>query len=238
MNWQRKLVALILLIGITIAILPVLQQAYGRFSKWPLDREFEAQMRAAQGKTSQRHASQTPASPLSGIFSIRTAHAQTVSKPKNTVRATRASRIVSSTSRRKPVQHSRNTARPMGLVRIEIPRINMRAVVVDGTTNAQLARGPAHFKGTALPGEAGNCAIAGHRNMYGSWFKDLNRLRAGDQIILRTPKETHTYRVTKSKIVLSKDTSVLRPTKNATLTLVTCMIPYAKHRLIVFGEKV
>ena len=146
--------------------------------------------------------------------------------------------IVSSTSRRKAAQRSRHKYRRMGLVRMTIPKLNVRAIVVEGTSNAQLARGPAHFVGTAHPGQAGNCAIAGHRNMYGSWFKNLNLLRPGDQILLQTPKGTHTYRVTHSKIVLSKDNSVLRPTKKPTLTLVTCMIPYAKHRLIVFGEKV
>ena len=113
----------------------------------------------------------------------------------------------------------------------------MRAIVVEGTSNAQLAQGPAHFTGSALPGEPGNCAIAAHRNVYGSWFRHLNRLRPGDAIVLRTPKEAYTYRVKQSKIVLSNETSVLRPTKTATVTLVTCTVPYARHRLIVVAQR-
>lgn len=240
MKWQRRLGVLFLLIGFTVAILPLLQKAYGNYSQWQLEREFEAQMQAEQGKSSLAVPDASPLNAVRGLFSIRTAHAESLrgAKPARPSRLSRSSTSVSTTSRRRAVPQSRHRGKRMGLVRIEIPRLDMRAIVVDGTSNAQLARGPAHFTWTAQPGQAGNCAIAAHRNMYGSWFKDLNRLRSGDQIVLRTPKEAYTYRVTHSKIVLSNDTSVLRQTKKPTLTLVTCMIPYAKHRLIVFGQKV
>ena len=240
MKWRFRLGALFLIIGITIVILPLLQRAYGAYSQWQLEREWDEAVQKAQGQTSRELAPASVREVLGGFFSIRAAHAAPLSAPAgpHARRRSPASLANLSTSCRTPVQQSRNRRESLGLVRMEIPKLNMRAVLVDGTSNAQLARGPAHFSFTALPGQPGNCAIAGHRNMYGSWFKDLNRLRPGDQIILRTPRVAYNYRVTGSRIVLSNDSSVLRPTRDATLTLVTCMIPYARHRLVVFGQKV
>ena len=235
MKWQRGLGALLLLIGITVAIFPLLQHGYGIYSQWQLDREFEAQRRAAQGQKSERATAPAPEGWLGSVFGIRTANAAPAYVGNRKSRT--ASKNSSVPRRRTPLQ-SRRSYQRMGLVRLEIPKLNVRTIVLEGTTNAQLRRGPAHFVGTAHPGQAGNCAIAGHRNMYGSWFKNLNLLRPGDTIRMQTPKETFTYKVTASKIVLSSDTSVLRSSKKPTLTLVTCMIPYAKHRLVVFGEKV
>lgn len=235
MKLQKRLGALLILIGIGFAVLPLVQQVYGVYSQWQLEREWNAAIRQSQSRLPEERRRADFFTSLGHVFSIRSAHAEPATGSGSS-RLKKASRY-STTSRRAAVQRKRHVPK-MGPVRLEIPRLNVRAFVVEGTTNRQLMRGPAHFRGTALPGQPGNCAIAGHRNVYGKWFKDLNRLRAGDQIILRTPKQAHTYRVTKSRIVRSNDFSVLRRTKTPTLTLVTCMIPHAKHRLIIFGEKV
>jgi LPXTG-site transpeptidase (sortase) family protein len=244
MKWRRGLGALLLLIGICVAILPLLEHAYGAYSQWQLNREFDAEMRKAQGQNLHEQAGISPWESLDRFFSIRVASAEPVRGAALAVKAGpgRSVTTVSSTSRRRlarrVAQQSRHRYQRMGLARLEIPKLNMSAIVVEGTGNAQLARGPAHFIGTAHPGQPGNCAIAGHRNVFGSWFKDLNLLRPGDMITIQTPQGSYNYKVTKSRIVMSNDLSVLRPTKAATLTLVTCMVPHAKHRLVVFGQKV
>jgi len=282
---RRRLGALLIVIGVGIAILPLLERAYGAYSQWQLERQWDAAVRQAQSRLPPSSAppgsvarawaaapgpsgalrassavtsrtetfgavtSTEPASwvrPLARFFSIRVAEAASPSSPvspasrkrANRPHSPRASIHKSTTSHARTPHQIRHDDRPLGLVRLEIPRLKLRAFVVDGTSGIQLARGPAHFPGTALPGQAGNCAIAGHRNVYGSWFRDLNLLRPGDLIILRTPRQAFTYRVTHSRIVAANDTSILRPTSSATVTLVTCMVPHAKNRLIVFGKEI
>ena len=73
------------------------------------------------------------------------------------------------------------------LTRIKIPKLGVDVVVVEGTTPAALKAGAGHYRGTPLPCETGNVAIAGHRTTYGKPFAQMDRLGPGDQIILRRP---------------------------------------------------
>ena len=116
------------------------------------------------------------------------------------------------------------TLRPCGFpkTKIEIPRIGVSAVVVEGADSATLRRGPGHFPGTASPGESGNCCIAAHRNLYGSWFRRLDELRSGDAVILRTADAEYSYTVRDVFPVRPTDVSVLDQGVSTTLTLVTC----------------
>jgi sortase A len=82
------------------------------------------------------------------------------------------------------------------LTRIKIPKIGVDVVVVEGTTPAALKAGAGHYKGTPLPCEMGNVAIAGHRTTYGKPFNQLDRLGPGDKIDLTTPVGTCEYVVT------------------------------------------
>ncbi len=81
------------------------------------------------------------------------------------------------------------------LTRIKIPKIGVDVVVVEGTTPAALKAGAGHYRGTPLPCEQGNVAIAGHRTTYGKPFNQIDRLSKGDKIILETPVGTCTYEV-------------------------------------------
>ena len=81
----------------------------------------------------------------------------------------------------------------------------------------QLAVG--HIPGTALPGEAGNVGLAGHRDTF---FRRLQNIRPDDEIRLTTPDGFFTYRVRRTVIVQPRDVWVLDPTDEPTLTLVTC----------------
>jgi sortase A len=81
------------------------------------------------------------------------------------------------------------------LTRLIIPKksINLKVLVVEGTTPAALRAGAGHYPGTPLPGEAGNVGIAGHRTTFGRPFNHLDEMRPGDEVILETPFKRFHY---------------------------------------------
>ena len=91
-----------------------------------------------------------------------------------------------------------------------------------------------YIPGTALPGEAGNVGLAGHRDTF---FRQLRDIRPDDEIRVATPDGIFSYRVERTLIVNPTDVWVLDPTSTATLTLVTCYpftyIGSAPQRFIV-----
>jgi sortase A len=121
---------------------------------------------------------------------------------------------------------------------IRIPRIGVNEVVVEGTSVADLMKGPGHYPGTALPGQAGNAAIAGHRTTYGAPFFHLDQVVPGDDIQVTTLSGSFHYRVSsKPRAVVPSDTAVLNPTHDNRLTLTTCTPAFsASHRLVVVAE--
>jgi sortase A len=117
---------------------------------------------------------------------------------------------------------------------IVIPSIGLDQVVVEGVGAAQLAVGPGHYPGTALPGQPGNSGIAGHRTTHGAPFNALAALVPGDPVMLTTLQGSFTYRVTRSLVVAPDDVSVLDATVTPQLTLTTCNPKYsAAQRLVV-----
>jgi sortase A len=107
--------------------------------------------------------------------------------------------------------------------RLEIPRLHLSVIVAEGDDDATLARAVGHVRGTALPWEAGNAVMAGHRDTF---FRPLKNLREGDVILMTTVGGTFEYRVISTEIVEPDDVSVLAPTPTRSLTLVTCY-PFA-----------
>src|SRR5579863_383455 len=69
-----------------------------------------------------------------------------------------------------------------GLIRLEIPKIELSAIVVNGTTRQQLKDGPGRVLGTPLPGENGNAVISGHRDTF---FRHIYELSKGDEIVVQ-----------------------------------------------------
>ena len=115
---------------------------------------------------------------------------------------------------------TRERARSTGLVgRIEIPRLDLAVVVVEGTTSRVLRRGVGHVEGTSFPGEQGNVGVAGHRDTY---FRRLRNIGRGDLIRLRTPDGVFTYAVDSILIVKPSRGDLLDATDRPALTLVTC----------------
>ena len=107
-----------------------------------------------------------------------------------------------------------------GLIgRLEIPRLNLSVIVMEGDDDATLARAVGHLPDTVLPWEQGHAVIAGHRDTF---FRPLKSVREGDEIRMTTARGTFDYRVMSTKIVEPDDLSVLAPTPSRSLTLVTC----------------
>lgn len=81
--------------------------------------------------------------------------------------------------------------------RIHLPTLGDDAVyaVVEGVRAEDLRTGPGHYPGTQMPGEAGNAALAGHRNGSGAVFEHLDRLTSCDAIIIETATQWLTYRL-------------------------------------------
>jgi sortase A len=92
-------------------------------------------------------------------------------------------------------------------------------VVLEGSDEHTLRKGLGHIEDTPLPGESGNVAIAGHRD---SFFRPLRNIQVGDDIMLDLPGERVHYKVSSYRIVNSSEVSVIAPTDDAVLTLVTC----------------
>jgi sortase A len=119
------------------------------------------------------------------------------------------------------------------LAELRIPRIGLRTIVVRGTTPADLRAGPGLIDGTALPGQRGTTAIAGHRTTYGAPFRHIDALRRGDVVTLRLPYGTFRYAVEGRRIVYPKDVSVLRRVGHDRLVLSACHPLFSAARRIV-----
>jgi sortase A len=125
---------------------------------------------------------------------------------------------------------------------IEIPKIHVQKVIVEGVDRQQLAMGPGHVPKTALPGQPGTVGISGHRTTHGAPFYYLDALAKGDTILLVTRDSIFTYTVTGKTVVDPHQTAVLDPVRGpdgklkATITLTTCNPRFsARQRLIIFG---
>lgn len=116
---------------------------------------------------------------------------------------------------------------------IEIPAINLYAAVLRGTSTDILNRGPGWYEESALPGQ-GNTAIAGHRTMYGAWFRHVDALQEDDEINLAFDGWVYKYGVERIFPIANNDWSVIAPTDYPTLTLTTCHpVGSAAQRLVV-----
>jgi sortase A len=128
------------------------------------------------------------------------------------------------------------TAGPAQAVRIRIPAIGVDAPVVQGDGWEQLKKGVGQHLGTANPGERGNVVLSAHNDIYGEIFRYLDQLQEGDEIILQTLTQEFVYRVVYWEIVPPTEVSVMEPTNEAIVTLISCY-PYLVNtdRIVVVG---
>lgn len=126
---------------------------------------------------------------------------------------------------------------PVSLGDMEIPKIEMTATVLEGTESTQLAAGIGHVTGSALPGEAGNCCVAGHRSGRAAKpFEHLDELTNGDLVRFVVGDSSYEYEVFDKFVVEPTDVWVLKQNKDESIvTVITCeyVSVGVKKRLIV-----
>ena len=155
----------------------------------------------------------------------------------------RETRATLETLRQAPLPES--TPRPKAMAvgepigTLEILRVGLSGVVVEGDSDAVLDRAIGHLPDTPLPWHEGNSALAAHRDTI---FRPLKGVRLGDTLRLKTPHGDFDYRVTETLIVKPNEVWVLDPTPTATLTLISCWpfnyIGHAPERFIVRAERI
>jgi sortase A len=117
--------------------------------------------------------------------------------------------------------------------------------VIEGVTTDDLAKGIGHFPDSALPGEVGNAAFAGHRATHGEPLANVDALQVGDLVYIQTATGWYTYKLTHDQLVMPWDVWVIDPVPGQAgavpteplLTLVTCHPRWGStQRWIWWGE--
>jgi sortase A len=122
---------------------------------------------------------------------------------------------------------------------IQVPRLGLNAIVVQGESPANLRRAVGHILRSALPGEWGNVALAGHRDTF---FRPLRDIRLGDEIRFKTPERSYEYLVESIEVVAPTDIQVLEASTGHDLTFITCFpfhfVGPAPKRFVVRAREV
>ncbi|HEB13089.1 MAG TPA: sortase [Actinobacteria bacterium] len=207
---RRRISTLMILAGLVVIASPFVTEIYGYFVKERLNQEWDKQI--AKQKKLARTAQQGQIARLGQ---------RTVDSEDNLLEKTA-----------EPIRDLTGGEFPM--TKIKIPKIGLEQVVSKGVGVEVLKNGPGHYTGTAVPGQRGNVAIAGHRVTYTHPFNRIDELDNGDKIILETADNIYEYRVRSSQQLEPDDLSALQPTDDARLTLTTCTPKYsARYRLDV-----
>jgi sortase A len=128
------------------------------------------------------------------------------------------------------------TPGPEQPVRIQIPAIGVDAPIVQGDGWEQLKKGVGQNIGSVNPGQVGNLVLSGHNDVFGEVFRNLDKLKTGDQIIVFTNQRSFTYTVQSSEVVEPTHVEVMASTRDSAVTLISCY-PYLvdNQRIAVRG---
>jgi sortase A len=131
------------------------------------------------------------------------------------------------------------TPSPQHAVNIKIQAININAPIVQGDGWEQLKKGVGQHLGTPNPGEKGNLVLSAHNDVFGELFRDLDKLKPGDEVIIYTQQRTYTYVVRQTQVVEPTAVEVMAPTREAVVTLISCY-PYLvdNQRIVVTADLV
>ena len=130
------------------------------------------------------------------------------------------------------------TPGPQQAIQIDVPAIAVHNwPIVQGDGWDQLKKGVGQHIGSADPGQNGNVVLAGHDDVFGEVFRNLDKLQPGDQIVLYTMQQQYTYLVTETRIVEPGQVDVMNSTSDPTVTLISCY-PYMvdNKRVVVFAK--
>jgi sortase A len=122
---------------------------------------------------------------------------------------------------------------------LQVPRLGLNAIVIQGDSAALLRRAVGHLSNSALPGQQGNVALAGHRDTF---FRPLRDIRVGDEVRFKTAEHVFEYRVVWIEVVAPTDIRVLESSTEHVLTLLTCFpfhyVGPAPKRFVVRAREV
>ena len=117
------------------------------------------------------------------------------------------------------------TAGPEQVIRLQAPSIHVDAPIVQGDGWEQLKKGIGQHIGTVNPGKPGNLVLSAHNDIFGEIFRDLDKIKPGDQLVLYTNQRAYTYIVVQTRIVEPTFVEAMSPTIEPTVTLISCY-PY------------
>ena len=128
------------------------------------------------------------------------------------------------------------TQSPQQARQIQIPAIGVSAPVVLGDGWEQLKKGVGQHIGTANPGDKGNLVLSAHNDIFSEIFRDLDKLKKGDEVTIITQDRSFTYVITSSQIVEPTRVDLLAQTSDSMITLISCY-PYLvdNKRIVVQG---
>jgi sortase A len=126
---------------------------------------------------------------------------------------------------------------PVG--RMTVPRLGLKAIVVNGTAHDDLTKGPGRELHTYMPGEGELVYVAGHRTTYLAPFAHIDSLRPGDRVTFELPYASFDYEITGHRIVTANDLTVLQSHHHERLALQACHPRFfASHRWIAYAKLV
>src|SRR5687767_2682546 len=124
--------------------------------------------------------------------------------------------------RRAAERYRKQLERGDAVGRLTVPRLDLEAIVVEGTDSATLTKGPGRYSKSYVPGEGELIYIAGHRTTYGAPLARIDRMRRGDEVKLAVPYGTFVYRVTGWAIVPANDVARLESAGREEIALQAC----------------
>jgi sortase A len=123
--------------------------------------------------------------------------------------------------------------------RLTIKRLHLNMILINGTDEGSLMRGPGRDQRTYMPGQHQLVYIAGHRTTYLAPFADINDMKNGDLVTVSVPYGTFTYRVYNSVIVPATDVARLKTFGKDVVILQACHPRFfATHRYLVYARLV
>jgi sortase A len=136
-------------------------------------------------------------------------------------------------------RYRRSSKRGEAIGKIKVPRLGLSMILVNGTDESSLERGPGRDLRTYMPGQGELIYIAGHRTTYLAPFAHINDMRAGDPVTLEVPYGTFRYTVTGKTVVPADDLARLRSHGREVVILQACHPRFfATHRYLVYARPV
>ena len=231
-RWLADRALLLVEVAAVVALLAIV------LSLWATNRQLNSELAAAQASQSQALALPTAtATPAIGVVLLPGGH-----RPPVDGRPPEPGEAGGIPAHLLPVVNAYvpppiPTPGPEQARRLEIPALSGDYPIVQGDDWEQLKKGIGQYVNSGQPGRTGNVVLSGHNDIYGEPFRYLDRLQVGDEIIVSSERQAHTYVVSEVRVVEPTDVWVMAPTDDARLTLISCY-PYRVNtkRIVVFAQ--